>query len=106
MKSLIAMSALAAVLSVGAVADANTWTRNAWTVGPYGGVTTLHSSGGCVGNGQGGVNCTRTKVVTGPYGRTATRTGSASCANGTCSVSGVATGVRGRTYSYSGTLTR
>lgn len=43
--------------------------------------------------------------VTGPQGQTATRSGSANCADGTCTRTGTATGPQGRTATRNRTLT-
>jgi len=43
--------------------------------------------------------------VTGPQGQTATRSGTANCADGTCTRTGTATGPQGRTATRNRTLT-
>lgn len=45
-------------------------------------------------------------TVTGPQGRTATRSGSADCADGTCTRSGTATGPQGQSATRQRSVTR
>jgi hypothetical protein len=69
MKKLFLTSAMIGVLSVGAAADANAWTRYGTHTGPRG-TSTVHASGYCAYG-----SCTRNVTRTGPAGRTYTRTG-------------------------------
>lgn len=100
MTKLLAASALGAVLSLAAVADANAWTRDRSFHGPRGSAS-LHGSGSCSGG-----SCSRSMVRTGPYGRTFSREGSASCSGGTCSGSRTTTGPAGRTWTREGSISR
>ena len=100
MKRLIAMSTLAAALSVAAAADANAWTRSGTVTGPRG-TSTIQGVGSCA-NGT----CSRSVTATGPYGNSVTRQGSGSCANGVCSGSRQTTGPRGNTVYRQGSVSR
>lgn len=51
-------------------------------------------------------SCTRSGSVAGPQGKTVTGSGSASCADGSCSRSGSATGPQGKTATRSGSVQR
>ena len=100
MKSLMTMSAIAAVLSFAAAADANAWSRNGSITGPRG-TATVTGSGTCA-NGS----CSRSVTRTGPYGYSVSRQGTASCANGTCTGSRTTTGPRGNTVYRQGSISR
>ncbi|AXK83855.1 hypothetical protein DW352_04370 [Pseudolabrys taiwanensis] len=65
-------ASLAVLISVGAVSQADAWTRSG-TVTTARGTYTGSASGGCAGG-----TCSRTRSVTGPYGNTVSRSGSVS----------------------------
>lgn len=100
MKKLMTMSALAAVLSMAAVADANAWSRNG-TITSWRGTATVSGSGACEDG-----TCSRQITRTGPYGNSMSREGSVTCAGGTCSGSRTTTGPRGNTVIREGTVSR
>jgi hypothetical protein len=100
MTKLIALSTLAAALSVGAAADANAWTRSGTVTGPRG-TSTVQGSGSCSGG-----TCSRSVTRTGPNGNSVTRQGSASCAGGVCTGSSTTTGPNGNTVYRQGTVSR
>lgn len=96
MTKFIAIAALAAAMSVVAVADASAWTRSGTVTGPRG-TSTIQGSGSCA-NGT----CSRSVTRTGPYGYSATKQSSASCAGGTCSRSATRTGPYGYSVTKQG----
>jgi hypothetical protein len=98
MKKLIGLSLIAATLTVSMAANANAWTRDGYAWGPRG-MSSVHASGTC--NGQ---TCSRSVTRTGPYGASASRSGSASCAGGICSGSRTTTGPRGTSVTRSATI--
>lgn len=53
-----------------------------------------------------GGTCSGSRTATGPYGNTVTRSGSASCVGGTCSGSRTTTGPRGQSISRIRSVTR
>lgn len=101
MKKFLTLTALAAVLSISAAANADAFQRHGTVTGPYGGTASVHAYGGCAG----GV-CSRNVTRTGPYGYTANRNGSVSCAGGQCSGSVTTTGPYGNTVVRQGTISR
>lgn len=70
MKLPLITASLAGILSVAAVGEAAAWTRSG-SVTTARGAYTGSASGGCAYG-----TCSRTRTVTGPYGSTASRTGS------------------------------
>jgi len=100
MTKLIAISALAVALSIGAAAEANAWTRSGSFTGPRG-ATSSSGSGSCA-NGS----CSAQRGGTGPKGNSWSHSGSGSCSGGTCSWGGQATGPRGNSYNYSASVSR
>ncbi len=100
MTKLIAMSALAAALSIGAAAEAGAWTRNGSASGPRG-TSSMNAWGNCSGG-----TCSRGATRTGPYGNSMNSQGSVTCANGTCNSSGQTTGPYGGSRSRSGSFSR
>jgi uncharacterized low-complexity protein len=100
MKKLLTMSALAAVLSIAVVADANAWTRSRSVTG-WRGTASLSASGSCA-NGT----CSRQITRTGPYGNSMSRQGSVTCGGGTCTGSRTTTGPNGYTVTRQGSVTR
>jgi hypothetical protein len=100
MAKLIAVSALAVALSVGAAADANAWTRTGSVTGARG-TFSVQGSGSCA-NGT----CSRSVTRTGPYGNSVTRQGTASCAGGVCAGSRTTTGPGGNTVYRQGSISR
>ena len=100
MTKLIALSALAAALSVGAAADANAWTRSGTVTGPRG-TSSVQAQGSCAGG-----SCSRSVTRTGPNGNSVTRQGSASCAGGVCTGSSTTTGPAGNTIYRQGSVSR
>jgi hypothetical protein len=100
MKSILAASALAIVLTATVASDASAWTRNSTTTGAYGNTVNQSASGSCYGG-----TCSRSATTVGPYGRTATHNGAVSCSGGSCSHSGVTTGTYGGAVTHQGTVT-
>lgn len=100
MKKLLTMSALAGVLSVAVIADANAWTRSR-SVSGWRGTASVNASGSCA-NGT----CSRQITRTGPYGNSVSRQGSASCSGGTCTGSRTTTGPNGYSVTREGTISR
>lgn len=98
MKSTIATAALTGVLAVSMVTDAFAWSRNGTVSGPRG-TNTFSAHGNCSGG-----TCSRSARVTGAYGQTATRNGTASCSGNSCSASRTTTGPRGRSVNRSGNV--
>lgn len=87
----MAPAAVAALTMLGAVNDANAWSRSGSTTGP-GGRTASHSgSGSCSGG-----SCSSSQTATGPRGNSVTRNGQTSCSDGSCSGSATYTGPNGR----------
>jgi hypothetical protein len=83
-----------------AAAEARSWNRSGTNIGPRG-----TSSYGVTGQCSGGT-CTRNATRTGPYGNTATRTGTVTrTAPGSFQGSRTTTGPGGRSVTRSGTLT-
>ncbi|MEM8818910.1 MAG: hypothetical protein AAGE90_05205 [Pseudomonadota bacterium] len=68
MTKLIAIPALAAVLSLATASSAGAWERHTTVTGPHGTASTS-ASGGC-----GGGFCSRSVTRVGPYGATSSRT--------------------------------
>jgi hypothetical protein len=99
-KTILAASSLAVVLSFAAAADANAWTRATTVTGPRG-TSTVTASGACA-NGV----CNRQVTRTGPRGYSVSRQGSAQCAGGVCTTSSVATGPYGGTRYRSSVIYR
>jgi hypothetical protein len=99
-KTILAASSLAVVLSFAAAADANAWTRATTVTGPRG-TSTVTASGACA-NGV----CSRQVTRTGPNGYSVSRQGWAQCAGGVCTTSSVTTGPRGRSVYRSGVIYR
>lgn len=91
MKSMIATTALAGLLSMSLVAQASAWERNGSLSGPRG-TNTFSAQGSCSGS-----SCSRSATATGANGRTATRNGSGSCSGNSCSGSRTTTGPGGQT---------
>ncbi|MEL6101248.1 MAG: hypothetical protein AAFR68_08010 [Pseudomonadota bacterium] len=50
--------------------------------------------------------CSGSVTITGPYGNTVTRSGDASCADGTCRRSGSVTGLQGETTTINRSISR
>lgn len=96
----LTLSALAALLSLAAAAEAHAWERSGSVTGPRGTVT-VHGSGSCAGG-----SCSRQVTRTGPNGYSMSRQGSAACANGSCSGSRTTTGPRGNTVYRQGSISR
>jgi len=99
MKSILAASALAVVMSAAFAADASAWTRKSTTTGTYGNTVNRSVSGNCAGG-----TCSRGATTVGPYGRTVTHGGAVSCSGGSCSHSGATTGSYGRGVTHQGTV--
>jgi hypothetical protein len=99
-KTILAASSLAVVLSFAAAADANAWTRATTVTGPRG-TSTVSASGACA-NGV----CSRQVTRTGPNGYSVSRQGWAQCAGSVCTTSSVTTGPRGRSVYRSGVIYR
>ena len=72
MKSILASASLAALLGVASISQANAWTRSG-SVTTWRGTYYGSASGGCAAG-----TCSRSASITGPYGRTVSRTGSIS----------------------------
>lgn len=85
------LTALTGVLAASAVTDAFAWSRHGTVSGPRG-TASVHAHGNCSGN-----SCSRSIRRTGPYGYSATRTGSVSCSGHSCSGSRTTTLPSGRT---------
>jgi hypothetical protein len=100
MKSLMTLSAVAAVVFFAAAQDANAWTRNGSATG-WRGTATVNAAGSCAGG-----TCSRSVTRTGPYGNSMSRQGSVSCANGACTGSRTTTGPRGNTVYRQGSVSR
>jgi hypothetical protein len=100
MTKFLALSALAAALTMSAAADANAWTRSGSATGPHGSWS-VQGSGGCADGA-----CNRSVTRTGPYGSSMSRQGTASCANGVCTGSRQTTGPAGQTISRQGSISR
>jgi hypothetical protein len=98
MTRLIAIPALAAILSVAAIADANagSWSRSHSVTGPRG-TTSWGSTGSCSGG-----SCSWQGGGTGFRGNSWSRQGEATCGGGTCNWNGEFTGPRGNTHTYGG----
>ncbi|MGH6939256.1 hypothetical protein [Hypericibacter sp.] len=94
MRKLLAITAIAGAVTLGAAADADAWTRNSTVTGPRG-TTTIQGSGSCANH-----SCSRNVVRTGPTGNVTTLQGSASCAGGSCA------GTRTTSFPNGGTVTR
>ncbi len=92
---------LAAIVTIAAVSEANAWTRNRTTT-TWRGTSSLSASGSCANN-----SCSRSVTRTGPYGNTATRSGSVACdpASQSCTGSRTTTGPYGGTINRSGQVT-
>ncbi len=102
MKSLI-LAASIGMLSLATAADANAWTRNASTTGPYGGSIHASGSGGCSG-----YNCSSSGTYTNAYGQTVTRNSQTACDPVTqaCNRSSVVTGPYGGQVRRNSTIAR
>jgi hypothetical protein len=102
MKALL-IAATTATLSLAAVADANAWTRNSTTTGPYGGSVHSSGSGSCSG-----YNCSSSGTYTGRYGQTATRNSATACnpATQSCTRNSTVTGPNGGQVNRSSTISR
>ncbi|CAM5767007.1 hypothetical protein LMIY3S_02015 [Labrys miyagiensis] len=102
MMRLIAIPALAAVLSITAIADANagSWRRSGSVTGPRG-TTNWGSSGSCTGG-----SCSWQGGGTGFRGNSWSRQGEGTCGGGSCNWNGEFTGPRGNTRTYGGTIYR
>lgn len=102
MKSLI-LAASIGMLSLATAADANAWTRNSSTTGPYGGVVHSSGSGGCRG-----YTCSSSGSYTNAYGKTVTRSSQTVCdpATQTCNRSATVTGPYGGQVRRNSTFSR
>ncbi len=96
----LSAAALAAAFALAGVADAHAWERKSTVNGPRG-TNSLTANGDC-----GSRACTRDATATGAGGRTFTRKGDASCADGNCSGSRTTTGPAGRAVNRTFSLTR
>ena len=93
-------ASLAVLISVGAVSQADAWTRSG-SVTTARGTYTGSASGSCAGG-----TCSRSRSVTGPYGNTVSRSGSVSrTAPYAYSYSRTTTGPYGNSVTRSGTVT-
>lgn len=96
-----AVLALTGIVSLATVSQAAAWTRSGTTTTPRG---TYHSSasGGCAGG-----TCSRSATATGPYGGSASRSGSVTrTAPGSYSYSRTTTGPYGNSVNRSGSVNR
>ncbi|TCU79012.1 hypothetical protein EDE08_101795 [Bradyrhizobium sp. R2.2-H] len=100
MKKLLTMSALAGVLSVAVVADANAWTRSR-SVSGWRGTASVNASGSCA-NGT----CSRQITRTGPHGNSVSRQGTVTCSGGVCTGSRTTTGPNGNSVTREVTAAR
>lgn len=100
MKKFLTISALASLLSVAIVADANAWSRSRSASG-WRGTASVNASGSCAGGA-----CSRQVTRTGPYGNSVSRQGSVSCGGGTCTGSRTTTGPNGNSVTREGTASR
>lgn len=100
MKLALVSASLAVVLALGSVTAANAWTRS-------GSVTTARGTyHGSASGGCGGGSCSRSASVTGPYGGTASRSGSVTQTGpNSYDYSRTTTGPQGGSVTRSGTVT-
>lgn len=99
MKLALASLAIAAALVVAGSSAASAWTRSGTVTTPRG-TYTGSASGGCAGG-----TCSRSATVTGPNGRTVSRSGSISRTGPhSYSYSRTTTGPQGRSVTRAGTV--
>lgn len=99
-KSLSIFATTALLFSMGAQ-NANAWSRHGHVHTPHG-TYSGHASGGC-----GGSTCSRSKVVSGPHGNTASRSGYVTKTGPhSYSYGRTTTGPRGNTVTRSGSVSR
>jgi hypothetical protein len=98
---ILPLAALAAVLSLTALTDAQarSWSGQGSLTSPRG-TATYRGSGSCAGG-----TCSSQGTFTRPNGATYTRQGTTTCANGACNTTGKVTGPGGQTVTRSGSLT-
>ncbi len=97
----LSIFATTALLLGAATESANAWTRDGHVHTPRG-TYSGHASGGCAGG-----TCSRSKVVTGPYGNSASRSGYVTRTGpDSYSYGRTTTGPRGNTVSRSGSVSR
>jgi len=101
MTKLLTFAILAAGLCLATLgpAEARTIAHAGSITGPRG-TTTFAGERTCSGG-----SCSSSGSVTGPNGKTASRTGSTSCANGTCSSTATVTGPNGASATRNGSTT-
>lgn len=100
MNKLIALSALAGLLTLAASTGASAWTRTGSVTGPKGSITTT-VKGSCSGG-----TCTRDTTRTGTNGKTVTTSGTASCSGGSCTGTRTTTGPNGKSTTRTGTISK
>ncbi|BBK42459.1 hypothetical protein STVA_24790 [Allostella vacuolata] len=100
MKHLLLASAMAALSLTAAAADAAAWDRTRTVTTPHG-TYSAHGSGSCA-NGS----CQRSYQATGPYGRTASRSGTVSRYGNHYDYSRTTTGPRGHSVTRAGSFRR
>ncbi|MBB4505277.1 MULTISPECIES: hypothetical protein [Rhizobium] len=96
----ITAAVLAGTFALTVAADANARSRDR-SVSGTNGTASMHASGGCSGG-----SCSRNVTRTGPYGKTYSRSRTATCdqTSGSCSGSATTTGPNGSTVTRQGSV--